>query len=149
MGLEEKVMEKLKAAMKEKDHKKMAALRAIKSAILNAKTASGQKVFDEKTELQLLQRLVKQRLDSMQIYQGQNRPDLAEEEEEQAKIISEFLPKQLSEEEIEAKIDAIIEKTGASNMKDMGKVMGMASQEMAGKANNKTISVIVQRKLRG
>ncbi len=141
-------MNHLKTAMKAKDHKRMEALRAIKGAILNAKTASGQKEFDKTTELKILQRLVKQRLDSMQIYQGQNRMDLAEEEEEQAKIISEFLPKQLSEEEIEEKVEAIISKSGANSMKDMGKVMGIASKEMAGKANNKTISVIVQKKLR-
>lgn len=148
MSLEKEVMNHLKTAMKAKDHKRMEALRAIKGAILNAKTASGQKEFDKTTELKILQRLVKQRLDSMQIYQGQNRMDLAEEEEEQAKIISEFLPKQLSEEEIEEKVEAIISKSGANSMKDMGKVMGIASKEMAGKANNKTISVIVQKKLR-
>lgn len=148
MDLEKEVMDQLKTAMKAKDHKRMEALRAIKGAILNAKTASGQKEFDEETDLKILQRLVKQRLDSMQIYEGQNRMDLAQEEEEQAKIISEFLPKQLSEEEIETRVDAIIAQTGANSMKDMGKVMGMASQEMAGKADNKTISVLVQKKLR-
>src|SRR5699024_11301531 len=99
MELEKKVMEKMKAAMKAKDQEQLEALRAIKSAILNAKTASGHAEFDEDTELKLLQRLVKQRLDSMQIYQAQNRPDLADAEEKQAKIISEFLPEQLSEEE--------------------------------------------------
>lgn len=147
MELEKKVMEKLKEAMREKDHGRMDALRAVKAAILNAKTASGIKELDEKTELQLLQRLVKQRLDSMQIFQGQNRPDLAEKEETQAQIIAEFLPEQLSEEEIEKIIDEIIEQTGAESMKDMGKVMGMASERTAGKADNKTISVIVRRKL--
>ncbi len=148
MDLEREVMDQLKVAMKAKDHKRMEALRAIKSAILNAKTASERQEFDEETQLKILQRLVKQRLDSMQIYQGQNRMDLAEEEELQAKIIAEFLPKQLSDEEIEQKIEEIIAKTGASSMKDMGKVMGLASKEMAGKANNKTISVLVQKKLR-
>lgn len=148
MSLEQDVLGKLKEAMKAKDHSRMEALRAIKAAVLNAKTAAGQQEFDEKTELKILQRLVKQRLDSMQIYQGQNRPDLAAAEETQAKIISEFLPKQFSEEEIEKRIDAIIEKTGAESMKDMGKVMGRASEQMAGKATNKQISVIVQRKLR-
>lgn len=148
MDLEKEVMDHLKTAMKAKDHKRMEALRAIKGAILNAKTASGQAEFNEETQLKILQRLVKQRLDSMQIYQGQNRMDLAEEEEEQAKIIAEFLPKQMTEEEIEEKVSAIIEQTGADSMKDMGKVMGIASKEMAGKANGKTISIIVQRKLR-
>lgn len=147
MSLEQKVMEQLKAAMKAKDQKRLAALRGIKSEILNAKTASGQQEFDENTELKLLQRLVKQRLDSAQIFRGQNRDDLADDEELQAEVIAKFLPEQLSEEEIEAKINEIITQTGASSMKDMGKVMGMASKEMAGKAPTKTISVIVKRKL--
>ena len=140
-------MDKLKSAMKAKDHGQMEALRAIKSAILNAKTASSQKELSEDTQLKLLQRLVKQRLDSMQIYEGQNRADLAEAEEQQAKIISQFLPEQMSVDEIESKVDEIIKKLGADSMKDMGKVMGMASKEMNGKAPNKEISVIVRRKL--
>ncbi len=147
MSLEKEVMEKLKSAMRNKDHKQMEALRAIKAALLNAKTAAGASDFTEEDELKLLQRLVKQRLDSMQIYQEQKREDLAKAEEEQATIIAQFLPKQLTEEEIEAKIDEIITSTGAASMKDMGKVMGAASEAMAGKANNKTISVIVRRKL--
>lgn len=148
MDLEKEVMSKLKSAMKSKDQEQMEALRAIKSAILNAKTSSSQKELDEETQLKLLQRLVKQRLDSMQIYQGQNRPDLAEAEEKQAELISKFLPKQLSEEEIEQKIDEVIEETGAESMKDMGKVMGIASEKMSGKATNKQISVLVQKKLK-
>jgi len=147
MDLEQQVMDKLKSAMKAKDHGQMEALRAIKSAILNAKTASSQKELSEDTQLKLLQRLVKQRLDSMQIYEGQNRADLAEAEEQQAKIISQFLPEQMSVDEIESKVDEIIKKLGADSMKDMGKVMGMASKEMNGKAPNKEISVIVRRKL--
>ncbi len=148
MDLEKDVMDQLKTAMKAKDHKRMEALRAIKAALLNAKTASGNQEMNEDTQLKILQRLVKQRLDSMQIYQGQNRDDLAEAEEAQAKIIAEFLPKQLSESEIEEVVEAVIAETGANSMKDMGKVMGIASQKMAGKANNKTISVIVRKKLR-
>jgi len=147
MKLEDEVMNKLKEAMKEKDHARMEALRAIRAAILNAKTAADMKEMDEQTELKLLQRLVKQRLDSMQIFQAQNRPDLAEKEETQARIISEFLPEQMSEEEIEKIIDEIIAETNAQSMKDMGKVMGMASEKTAGRADNKTISVIVRRKL--
>lgn len=147
MELEKKIMDKLKSAMKEKDHGRMEALRAVKAAILNAKTASGIHELDEDTEMKLLQRLVKQRLDSMQIFQSQNRPDLAEKEENQARIISEFLPEQLSEEEIEKIIEEVIQETGAESMKDMGKVMGMVSDKTAGKADNKTISVIVRRKL--
>lgn len=148
MDIEKQVMEKLKSAMKAKNHEQMEALRAIKGAILNAKTASGQQEMNEETQLKLLQRLVKQRLDSMQIYQGQNRQDLAEAEEKQAAIIAEFLPEQLSEEEIEKQIDEIIQETGAESMKDMGKVMGIASKKMSGKAPNKEISVIVRRKLK-
>ncbi|HLS30633.1 MAG TPA: GatB/YqeY domain-containing protein [Flavobacteriaceae bacterium] len=147
MGLEEEVMQKMKVAMKEKNHAQLEALRAIRAAILNAKTAGDGQEINEEMELKILQRLVKQRLDSMQIFQGQNRPDLAENEESQAKIISEFLPEQLSEEEIEKVVDEIIAETGAESMKDMGKVMGMASKKTAGKADNKTISVIVKRKL--
>lgn len=147
MELEKEVMDKLKSAMREKNHDRMEALRAVKAEILNAKTAAGLKSMTEEAQLKLLQRMVKQRLDSMQIFQGQNRPDLAEKEESQAKIISEFLPKQMSEEEIEKEIEKIVQETGASTMKDMGKVMGLASQRMAGKANNKTVSVIVKRKL--
>src|SRR5699024_9620472 len=99
MELEREVMDQLKMAMKGKEHKRMEDLRDTKNAILKGKTASERQEFDEETQLKILQRLVKQRLDSMQIYQGQNRMDLAEEEELQAKIIAEFLPKQLSEAE--------------------------------------------------
>src|SRR5690625_1061436 len=147
MKLEDEVMNKLKEAMKEKDHARMEALRAIRAAILNAKTAADMKEMDEQTELKLLQRLVKQRLDSMQIFQSQNRPDLAEKEETQARIIAEFLPEQLSEEEIEKIVDEVIAQTNAESMKDMGKVMGAVSAKTTGKADNKTISVIVRRKL--
>lgn len=147
MELEKNVMDKLKIAMKAKDHEQMEAFRAIKSAILTAKTSSDRKEFSEDTQMKLIQRLVKQRLDSAQIYREQNRDDLADAEEKQAEIIAQFLPEQFSEVEIESKIDAIIEEIGAESMKDMGKVMGMASKEMAGKAPNKTISVIVRRKL--
>src|SRR5699024_4954371 len=116
--------------------------------LLSAKTASGKKELTEDDQMKLLQRLVKQRLDTMQIYQGQNRLDLAEDEEKQAEIISQFLPEQMSEEEIEAKVESIIAETGAESMKDMGKVMGIASEQMSGKASNKEISVIVRRKLK-
>ncbi len=147
MNLEKEVMNQLKSAMKAKNHDRLEALRAIRAAILNAKTAADLKEMDEKTEMQLLQRLVKQRLDSMQIFQSQNRPDLAEKEETQARIIAEFLPEQLSEEEIEKIVDEVIAQTNAESMKDMGKVMGAVSAKTTGKADNKTISVIVRRKL--
>jgi len=145
--LEQKVMEALKQAMKEKDRDKMDALRAIKSAILLEKTKGGSKELTEADELKLLQKLVKQRKESAEIYLQQNRQDLAETELNQIKVIEQFLPAQLSEEEIEAEVRKIIEQTGASSMRDMGKVMGIATQAMAGRAEGKTIAAIVKKLL--
>ena len=148
MSLQDQVMAKMKEAMKAKDTNALASLRAIKSAILLAQTESGAKEdLSEDQELKLLQKLVKQRKDSATIFKEQGREDLAKPELEQAAVIEEFLPEQMSEEEIEKEIDIIINKTGASGMKDMGKVMGMASSQLAGKADRKTISTIVKRKL--
>jgi uncharacterized protein YqeY len=148
MSLQDKIMAEMKDAMRAKDSVKLEALRAVKSAILLAKTDSASKDgLTEDEELKLLQKLVKQRKDSAAIYKEQGRPDLAEPEEQQAEVIAQFLPEQLSEAEIENKVDEIIAKTGASGMQDMGKVMGMASQELAGKADGKTISMIVKKKL--
>lgn len=141
-------MTEMKAAMRAKDAGKLEALRAIKSGILIAQTESSSKDgLTEEEELKLLQRLVKQRRDSAAIYREQGREDLAQPEIEQAEVISIFLPEQLTDKEIEARVDEIIAETGASGMKDMGKVMGRASQELAGKADGKTISVIVKKKL--
>jgi len=141
-------MTELKAAMRAKDAVKLEALRAIKSGILLAQTENGSKEeISEDAELKLLQKLVKQRKDSATIYKEQNREDLAQPELDQAAVIEQFLPAQLSEAEIEQKVKDIITKTGASGMKDMGKVMGMASGELAGKADGKTISMIVKREL--
>lgn len=138
----------MKAAMKAKDSAKLEALRAVKSAILLANTESSSKDgLTEEEELKLLQKLVKQRKESAQIYKEQGREDLAEPELKQAEVIEQFLPEQLSEAEIEAKVDEIIAKTGATGMQDMGKVMGMATAELAGKADGKTISTIVRKKL--
>ena len=138
----------MKAAMKEKDSTKLEALRAVKSALLLAQTESGAKSeLSETEEIKLLQKLVKQRKDSAAIFMEQGREDLAQPEIAQASIIEAFLPEQLSEEEIAAVVTKIIETTGASSMKDMGKVMGMASSELAGKADGKTISTIVKAKL--
>ena len=120
MNLEKKVLEELKNAMRAKDRVALEALRAIKSAILLEKT-SGKGELTEEGELKLLQKLVKQRKESAQIYRQQNRPDLAEVEEGQAAVIEKFLPKQLSEEELEPVIKKIIEETGASSIKDMGR----------------------------
>lgn len=147
MTFEEKINEDLKKAMKEKDKTALRGLRAIKSAILLAKTDGSGKELDEEAQIQLLQKLVKQRRESLDIYEKQNRPELAEVEKEEIEVISEYLPKQLSEAELEAEIDRIIKETGAESMKDMGKVMGIAGRELAGKAEGKKIAEVVKEKL--
>ncbi|WP_298317621.1 GatB/YqeY domain-containing protein [uncultured Aquimarina sp.] len=148
MSLQAKVMTAMKEAMKAKDTNALTSLRAIKSAILLAQTESGAKEeLTEDQELKLLQKQVKQRKDSAAIFAEQGRDDLAQPELDQAKVIEAFLPEQMSEEEIEKVIADIITKTSASGMKDMGKVMGMASGQLAGKADGKTISTIVKAKL--
>ena len=150
MSLLNSLTDELKAAMRAKDSLKLEALRAIKSAVLLAKTATaGDNDLTEEEEIKLLQKLVKQRKDSAVIFKEQNRDDLATPEEAQAEVIAQFLPEQLSQQEIEQIVDEIVAKTGAQGMKDMGKVMGMASKEMAGKADGKTISTIVKQKLNG
>ena len=148
MSLQEKVMQELKAAMKVKDTVTLESLRAIKSALLLAQTEKGASgTLSEADELKLLQKLVKQRKDSASIFKEQGREDLAAPELEQAAVIEKFLPKQLSEAEIEAVVDRVIAQTGAESMKDMGKVMGMVTKELAGQADGKTISGIVRSKL--
>ncbi|WP_373055471.1 GatB/YqeY domain-containing protein [Zunongwangia sp. H14] len=148
MNLQEKVMAEMKAAMKAKDSTKLEALRAVKSAILLANTESSSKDgLSEDEEMKLLQKLVKQRKESAAIYREQGRADLAEPEEKQSEVIESFLPEQMTEAEIEAKVDEVIAKTGASGMQDMGKVMGAVTAELAGRADGKTISSIVKRKL--
>jgi hypothetical protein len=142
--------DELKSAMRAKDSLKLEALRAIKSEVLLAQTSSGGgALLSKDDEIKLLQRLVKQRKDSAAIYKDQNRVDLASPEEDQAAVISTFLPEQLSSEQIEKIVVSVIKKIGAEGMKDMGKVMGIASNEMAGKADGKTISTIVKQKLSG
>ena len=149
MSLQDKVMAEMKAAMKAKDSTKLEALRAVKGAILLANTESASKDgLSEDEENKLLQKLVKQRKDSAQIYKEQGREDLAEPELEQAAVIEQFLPEQMSEAEVEAEVEKIIADTGASGMQDMGKVMGMATGKLAGKADGKTISMIVKKKLK-
>lgn len=148
MGLQEKVMTEMKAAMKAKDTVALESLRAIKSAILLAKTdKAGKGEFSERDEVRLLQRLVKQRRDSAAIFNGQGRDDLAASELAQVTIIEKFLPEQLTEEEIEKVVVATIASTAASGMQDMGKVMGIVSDELAGQADGKTVSKIVKAKL--
>lgn len=148
MSLQQKVMEALKNAMKSKDQTALTALRAIKSAILLAQTESGAKEeLTEEQELKILQKQVKQRKDSAAVYLEQGREDLAAPELAEAEIIAQFLPEALSEVEIEKVVLATIAKTGADGMKDMGKVMGIVSKDLAGKADGKTISTIVKAKL--
>ena len=150
MSLLNSLTDELKAAMRAKDSLKLEALRAIKSAVLLAKTATtGDVDLTEEQEIKLLQKLVKQRKDSAVIFKEQNRDDLAIPEEAQAEVIAQFLPEQLSKQEIEQIVDEIVAKTEAQGMKDMGKVMGIASKEMAGKADGKTISIIVKQILNG
>lgn len=148
MSLQTKITEALKEAMKAKDTVALESLRAIKSAILLANTEAGAMgELSEADEVKLLQRLVKQRKESASLYEQQKRQDLASIEIAQAEVISKFLPKQLSETEIEKVISEIIAKTGASGMKDMGKVMGEATKELSGKADGKLISSIVKKML--
>ena len=147
MRLEDKVNEKLIVAMKSKDKISLESLRLIKSEILLLKTKSGNSQLNEDDELRLIQKMIKQRKDSANIYDSKGRNDLATSELNQIKIISQFLPKQLAESEIVDIVDKIIVDLNASGMKDMGKVMSLASQEMMGKADGKTISSIVKSKL--
>ena len=148
MGILNTLTEDIKNAMRAKDSMKLEALRAIKSAVLLAQTAGGNSgELSDDEAIKLLQRLVKQRRDSAAIFNEQKRPDLAETEESQAEIIMAYLPEQLSEEDVAKIIDEIIAKTGAASMKDMGKIMGMASGQLAGKADGKLIATLVKEKL--
>ena len=149
MSLEIKINNDIKQAMLARDKRKLDALRAIKSGLLLEKTGKGTSGAEipETVELKLLQKLVKQRKESATIYREKDRLEMAEEEEYQAGIIEKYLPEQMSEEEVEAIVQKIIEETGASSMKDMGKVMGMVSKKLAGKADNRLISQIVKQKL--
>ena len=144
MALEATIMADLKEAMKAKDKVTLEALRAIKTAILNEKTAAGAKEMTEADELKLLTKLRKQRVESATIFREQNRLDLAEPEEAQIEVIERYLPAMMSEDEIRAKVTEIIAATGASSMADMGKVMGQATGAMAGRADGKVISGIVR-----
>ncbi|MCH8553991.1 MAG: GatB/YqeY domain-containing protein [Schleiferiaceae bacterium] len=141
MNLEAQIQDRMKTAMRAKDKKSLEALRAVKSAILLAKTEkAGSDELSEDTEIKLLQKLVKQRKEAAAIFHEQNRPELAEDEEFQAGIIEAFLPAQLSDAELTDYISDLIEKLGATSIKDMGKVIGTASKELAGKAEGRAIS---------
>ena len=147
MSLQNQVMEQLKTAMRAKDAVALESLRAIKSALLLAQTSGAGGDLTEDDEVKLVQKLVKQRKDSAAIFTEQGREDLAAPELAQVAIIEQFLPEQLTEEEIEKVVVQTIDAIGAEGMKDMGKVMGMVSKELAGQADGKTISTIVKNKL--
>lgn len=148
MDIFEKVSKDIIAAMKAKDKMRLEALRNVKKYFIEAKTAPGANdTLDDATALKILSKLAKQGRDTAALYTEQGRPDLAEEETAQAAIIEEYLPKALSAEELEAEVKAIIAETGASSMKDMGKVMGVASKKLAGRADGKAISVLVKQLL--
>ena len=146
MSLKEKVEAEMKNAMKAKDKQSLQALRGIKSMILLAETEKGKTEggLSKEAELQLLGKAAKQRRESAEIYQKEGREDLATVELAELKVIEQFLPEQLSDEEISAAIQEIIKQTGASSMKDMGKVMGMAQKKFAGKADNKKVAGLVK-----
>ncbi len=149
MTLEEKINTDLKTAMKAKDQAALRSVRAIKSAIMLIKTdGSGSEITDD-VEIKLVQKLIKQRKDSLDIFEKQGREDLAVKEREEISVMEKYLPAQIGEEELTSIIKQIVETTGASSMKDMGKVMGMASKQLAGKADGKTISSIVKQILAG
>ena len=145
MNLEQKIMAEMKEAMKSKNESGLRGLRAIKAEIIKAKTEPGANgEISEEKETALLQKMLKQRRDSLEIYQQQNRADLAQKEQEEIGVIEKFLPQQLTPEELRAELQQIIAETGASSPADMGKVMGTASKRLAGRADGKTISATVK-----
>ena len=144
MRLEEKIQQDIKAAMLAKEREKLESLRAIKAAILLAKTADGSESVADDALVKIIQKLVKQRKETAVIYKEQNRPELAEKELMETSYMEVYLPKQLSEEELTAEIKKIIAEVGATSAKEMGKVMGVASKALAGKADGRAISTIVK-----
>ena len=147
MSLEERVQKDMIQAMKSKDADKLRALRAIKSEILLAKTDGSGESVDEAREIKIIQKMVKSRQESLEIYSSQNRDDLAAKEKSEIDHIQTYLPKQMSEEEIATRVDAIIAQVNATSMKDMGKVMGIVQAELGGKADGKTIASLVKARL--
>lgn len=146
--LQQKIDQDIKSAMLAKDEVRLRGLRAVKAALLMAKTEKGaSETLTEEAEAKVLQKLIKQRKESAEIYKTQNREDLYQIEIEEMQVIENYLPKQLSREEVEEYVKALITKTGASGMKDMGKVMGLANKELAGKADGRTISELVKQYL--
>ena len=144
MSLETQLMADMKQAMLAKDQKKLEALRAIKAQILLEKSKDGSSEISEATEIAMLQKLVKQRKESASIYEQNGRAELAENERQQAAVIEAYLPKQLSDDELKEMLNTIITEVGASSIKDMGKVMGIASKKAAGRADNSKISAMVK-----
>ena len=148
MSLFDQVSKDIVAAMKAKDKVRLEALRNIKKFFIEAKTAPGANdTLDDAVALKILAKLAKQGRDTAALYHEQNRPDLAEEEEAQAKVIEEYLPKALTPEELEAEVKAVIAQVGATSAKDMGKVMGVASKQLAGRADGRAISTLVKQLL--
>ena len=147
MSLELEIQNGIKAAMLAKEKVKLESLRAVKAAILLAKTADGSETISDEAILKIIQKLVKQRKESAELYKAQNRPELAENELAEASCMEVFLPKQLSEEELAAELKKIIEAVGAKGPQDMGKVMGTATKQLSGKAEGKTISAMVKQLL--
>lgn len=144
MSLEQSIMADLKAAMLAKNEAGLRAIRAIKSAILLAKTSAGGKELSSEDEVKMLQKLVKQRQESISIYEAQHREDLAAPEREEVAIISKYLPEMMSEDDVRKAVKAAIEQTGAKSAAEMGKVMGVVTKALAGKADNKMVSAIVK-----
>ncbi len=144
MSLEKKLMTDLKEAMKAKDQVALRSIRAAKAALMIMKTDGSGKEIDEAAEIKLVQKLVKQRKDSLEIFEKQDREDLAVKEREEIAVLEKYLPAQMSEEEIRNHVKEVIAETGASGMKDMGRVMGAANKRMAGSADGKTIAAIVK-----
>lgn len=147
MSLELDIQSRIKAAMLAKEKVKLEALRGIKAAILLAKTADGSETISDEAVLKIIQKLVKQRKESAELYKAQNRPELAENELAEAACMEVYLPKQLTEEELEAELKKIIEAVGAKGPQDMGKVMGTATKQLSGKADGKAISAKVKQLL--
>ncbi|MBL7815271.1 MAG: GatB/YqeY domain-containing protein [Saprospiraceae bacterium] len=147
MSLEERIQKDLVTAMKAKDEKALRAIRSIKSAILLYKTSGSGVELNEEAEIKMLQKMVKQRKESLSIYEQQGRAELAQTEKEEIEVIEQYLPKQLSPEDIEALLKDIIAELGATSMKDMGKVMAAANQKFAGQAEGAVVSGIVKRLL--
>ncbi len=148
MSLELEVMSLMKDAMKNKDEALLRGLRAIKAEIIKAKTEPGANgAITEDGEMKLLQKLVKQRKDSLIIFQEQNRADLAEKEAEEIAVIEKFLPVQMTEDEVKADVEAIVKELGAAGPQDLGKVMGVASKQLAGKADGKLIATVAKNTL--